>query len=295
MEVWRFVWRRKWLIAVPVMLATVIAAVIASRMPIVYRSTVRIMILPQRVPESFVRSSVETELEERMVSIKQRVLSRTRLERIVTEFNLYADERKTKIMEDVIQRMRTHDVDVETSPAGEDGDPATFSISFQSADRRTTMRVTEKLASLLINENLVDRQRIAENTHTFLNSELEALARRVDEFAVRMEQDRLAHRTTPRSDVIEYEEMQKTYRDLLGKRQQARLASDMEKRQIGEQFKVIDPARIPERPEGPGRMTVTLFGAATGLAAGLLLMLIGSMRRTMPPAMSTAGAAIAAE
>lgn len=288
-------WRRKWLIALPVMLATITAAIIASRMPVSYRSTVRLMVLPQRVPESFVRSSVDSKLEDRMVSIKQRVLSRTRLERIVTEFNLYAVERKTAIMEDLIQRMRTHDIDIQTTPASKDGDPATFSISFQSADPRTTMRVTEKLASLFVNEHLVDRSRSAENTHTFLDSELQALASLVDEFAVRMEQDRLAHRTTPRSDVIEYEEMQKTYRELLGKRQQARLAADMEKRQIGEQFRVIDPARIPERPEGPARASIILFGAATGLAAGLLLTLLAWMRRRMPPAMSIPAAAIAAE
>ena len=293
MEFWRFVWRRKWLIAVPMMLASITAAIIASRMPIVYRSTVRIIIVPQRMPESFVLSSVDTTLEDRMVSIKQRVLSRTRLEQIVTEFNLYAEERKTGITEDLIQRMRTHDIEIETAPGSQEGDPATFSISFQSSDPKTTMRVTEKLASLFINENLVDRSRNAEITHTFLANEIDALAKQVDEFAVRMDQDRLAHRTTPRSDIIEYEEMQKTYRELLGKRQQARLTSDMEKRQIGEQFKVIDAARIPERPEGSTRTSVVLFGAGTGLAAGLLLL--GSMRRTMPPAMSTPATAIAAE
>jgi uncharacterized protein involved in exopolysaccharide biosynthesis len=295
MEFLRLVWRRKWLIAVPVVLATIAAAIIASRMPVVYRSTSRIMIVPQRVPESYVRSSVDTKLEDRLASITQQVLSRTRLERIVTEFNLYADERKTAIMGDLIQRMRTHDIDIETIPAGRDGDAPTFSISFQSADRRTTMRVTERLASLFINENLQDRAHSAENTQMFLEGELEGLARQVDDFAARMEQDRLAHRTTPRSDVIEYEEMQKTYRELLGKRHEARLASALEDRQIGEQFRIIDPARIPDRPEGPDRMSIILFGAGTGLAAGFLMMLVGSMRRTIPPAMSPPAAAIAAE
>ena len=286
MEFWRFVWRRKWLIAVPAVLATIAAAIVASRMPIMYRSTTRIVVIPQRVPENFVRSTVNTKLEDRLATIKQRVLSRTLLERVVIEFDLYSDERKTAIMEDVIQRMRTRDIDIETMPAGQVDDSATFSISFQSANRRTTMRVTETLAALFINENLGERSRSAESTHMFLEKEIEALARQVDEFAVRMEQDRSAHRATPRSDVIEYEELQNTYRELLGKRQQARLASDLESRQIGEQFRVIDPARIPDRPEGPNRTSIMIFGAGTGLGLGLLLILIASMRRPMPSAMS---------
>ena len=279
MEFWRFVWRRKWLLVVPVVLSTVAASVVAYRMPVIYRSETQLIVAPQRVPQTLVPSSVEAKLEDRLASIKQQILSRTRLERIITEFNLYAKERQTAIMEDVVQRMRLRDIGIETMPGGEDGDPAVFTVSFQSSDPRTTMRVTEKLASLFINENLEDRSRMAENTHQFLEGQLEELARQVDEFAAGMERDRLAHRTTRRSDVIQYEELQNTYRELLGKRQQARIAASMEARQIGEQFKVIDPARIAERPEGPDRLSISLFGAGAGLAVGLALMLAASMRR----------------
>ena len=90
MEFWRRVWRRKWLVVVPVMLSTVAASIVAWRMPIIYRSEARVIVVPQRIPESFVPSSVDSRLEDRLASIKQRVLSRTGLERIVTEFDLYA-------------------------------------------------------------------------------------------------------------------------------------------------------------------------------------------------------------
>jgi uncharacterized protein involved in exopolysaccharide biosynthesis len=174
-------------------------------------------------------------------------------------------------------------------PGGEDGNPAVFTLSFQSTDRRVTMRVTERLASLFINENLEDRSRMAENTRMFIEGQLEDLARQLDEFAAALERDRLAHRTTRRSDVIQYEELQNTYRELLGKREQARLAANLEARQIGEQFKVIDPARIPERPEGPDRLNISLFGAGAGLAVGLALMLAASMRPPAPPMAIPAG------
>jgi uncharacterized protein involved in exopolysaccharide biosynthesis len=70
----------------------------------------------------------------------------------------------------------------------------------------------------------------------------------------------------------------------LANRQQARIAANMENRQIGEQFRVVDSARIPTRPEGPERLRIRLFGAGAGLGLGLLLMLAASMRKPTPPA-----------
>ena len=201
MDFWRFVWKRKWLVVIPVVLFTTATSLVAYSRPVIYRSETRIMVVPQRVPESFVPSSISTKLEDRLQAIKQQILSRTRLERIITEFNLYEVERKTNIMEDLVQRMRTRDIGIGTVQIRDDSDAVAFTVSFQSVDPRTAMRVTEKLASLFINENLSDRQRMAQNTVMFLESQIEALAREVDEFAARMEQDRIEHRTSPRSQV----------------------------------------------------------------------------------------------
>ena len=286
MEFWRFVWRRKWLLVAPVVVSTIAASIVAYRMPVFYRSEAKIIVVPQRVPVIFVPGTVGTRLEDRLASIKQQVLSRTRLERIVMEFNLYQRERKTGVMEHVIQRMRDRDLEVEKMPGGPRGDPAVFTVSFQSTDQRVAMRVTERLVSLFIDENSLDRSRMAENTHMFLAGRIEALAEEVDQLAAGIERDRMAHRTPPRSRVIEYEELQNTYRELLGKREQARIAASLEAGQIGEQFKLIDPARLPERPEGPDRLSIGLFGAGAGLAAGLVMMLAAAMRPPTTPAMA---------
>jgi uncharacterized protein involved in exopolysaccharide biosynthesis len=295
MDFWRFMWRRKWLLVVPVVLSTIGATILAYRMPFIYRSETQIIVVPQRVPATVVPLSGDTRLENRIRSIKQQVLSRTRLERIVTEFALYREERTHGIMEDVIQRMRDRDIAVEAMPGREGGDPGLFTLSFQSTDSKIAMRVTERLASLFISENLQDRSRQAENTSIFIEGQIDELARNVDEFAVRIERDRLARRRSPRSVVLEYEELQNTYRELLQKRQQARLAASLESRQIGEQFKIIEPARIPARPEGPERLSVGLFGAGAGLAAGLLLLLVASMKGPTPPTLNVAAAPTATE
>lgn len=53
------------------------------------------------------------------------------------------------------------------------------------------------------------------------------------------------HRHPSRAYVLEYEVLQVTYKALLTERQEAKMAANLERPQIGEQFKVVDPARLP--------------------------------------------------
>ena len=66
----------------------------------------------------------------------------------------------------------------------------------------------------------------------------------------------------------DYETLQKMYTDLLAKREQSKVAANLERRQIGEQFNVLDPARLPERPFSPNRPLLLLAGLAAGLVFG---------------------------
>lgn len=70
----------------------------------------------------------------------------------------------------------------------------------------------------------------------------------------------------------DYTTLQTSYQSLLAKREEAKLSANLERRNIGEQFKVLDPARIPERPFSPNRLQIELIGAGAGLALGLLLV-----------------------
>ena len=74
--------------------------------------------------------------EDRLASINQLILSRTRLEQIVREFNLYASERQTQLMEDMIERMRTQDISVQTTGTGrrQSLSAPTFRISYSGRD-----------------------------------------------------------------------------------------------------------------------------------------------------------------
>jgi protein tyrosine kinase modulator len=59
------------------------------------------------------------------------------------------------------------------------------------------------------------------------------------------------------------------YNDLLKKRNESEMATELERRQQGEQFRVLDPPSLPERPSFPNRTLFSLGGLGAGLAVGL--------------------------
>jgi uncharacterized protein involved in exopolysaccharide biosynthesis len=68
----------------------------------------------------------------------------------------------------------------------------------------------------------------------------------------------------------DYSTLQDSYASLLAKRQDSEIAANLERRQIGEQFRVLDPARVPERPSSPNRPRLYLLGLLAAVAVGLL-------------------------
>src|SRR5579862_8232168 len=54
----------------------------------------------------------------------------------------------------------------------------------------------------------------------------------------------------------DYSTLQSMYTGLLAKRQDSKVAANLERNQIGEQFRVLDPARVPQRPYSPNVMRI---------------------------------------
>ncbi|HXH81393.1 MAG TPA: hypothetical protein VNN07_00525 [Candidatus Tectomicrobia bacterium] len=72
----------------------------------------------------------------------------------------------------------------------------------------------------------------------------------------------------------DYETTRDTFRSLLAKRSEADIAADLEQRQKGEQFRIIEPARVPDRPIGPNRLRLLLVGLALALGAAVAAVVL---------------------
>ena len=446
-------WRRKWIGIVPFVLIAIGTMIGTQFIPNRYRSSTQVLVVPQQVPKDYVEPTVTSALAQRLQAITQQILSRTRLERVIQDFNLYPEQRKTELMEDVVALMR-RDIDVTIGRAGRRSEPSYFTVSFEYGEPRTAMQVTDRLASLFISENLQDRTVQADQTSQFLQTQLDDARRRLTDHEQKLEEfrrqyagqlptqvqtnlqvmqstqaelqavndsinhdrdrqmtlDKLmsdlvtissqnqANQAPAKSDVPltaaqqlaqareslqalltrlkpehpdvmraqrvvkeleqkaaaeelnapvgvtgtpvrlsageqkrlsdmqaerdsldrhiatsraeearlqgvlasyrdrveaapareaqltglmrDYDTLEQSYKGLLAKSQESDIAADLERRQIGEQFRVIDPARLPERPISPNRPRFNGMGAAGGLIIGLALIALLEYRDT---------------
>lgn len=176
-------WRRRWLIAVPCVTIAVATAIVTRTFPNQYRSETLIQIVPQRLSESYVRSAINSPIEDRLQSLRQQILNRTRLERLINDFNLYTTWRKSEVMEDIVERMRK---DISIEPIRGDA----FKVIFISDHAATAMKVTERIGSLIIEENLRDRESLAEGANQFFDTQLDDARRRLVEHEKKLEEYR---------------------------------------------------------------------------------------------------------
>ena len=438
--------RRRWAVIVPAVLISGLTVPIVLSIPTTYQSTTLILVEAQKVPETLVRTTVTTPIEDRLQAISQQILSRTRLQRVIEKFNLYqsndpqsegriakwwmrlrsgrpAESLSAPVTLDHVERLRRN-IDIQVPRGRNPG--STISISFVGDDPRTVMDVTNELASLFIEENLRVREAQAEGTTEFLENELQQMKVRLEgheealrsfkersmgelpeqletnlrtldrlqierqmlENSLKNAEDRYAdlnrqltgdapggggspstvagrlqalrtrlanlraeyteeypdivllnkeiaaveaelaaqattstppampgggagnaqlaeqrrdiqtirqrqqavvaqikdyekrvertpHREQQLAMVLrDYENVQRSYQALLDKRQEAKIAESLERRQKAEIFRILDPANFPERPYQPDRALLILLGIAGGLAAGIGLAVL---------------------
>ena len=162
---WQIACRRKWIMILPFFVTLPVSAFLYFNSPKIYKAETLILVSAQRIPEKYVQSTVIGTVQERLATIRQEIFSRTRLEKIIAQFNLYADLLREIPMEDVVEIMKGKiDLDLKGRNA--------FSVSFQHQDPHITMDVTNKLAELFIAENLKNREKLASNTTQFLVEEI---------------------------------------------------------------------------------------------------------------------------
>ncbi|MBM4333688.1 MAG: hypothetical protein FJ117_21150 [Deltaproteobacteria bacterium] len=168
--------RRKWYIILPLVLSVFVSIAVYYYLPKVYKAKTLILVQPQKVPDRYVPSTVTASVVDRLHSITLEILSRSRLEQVVKEFNLFADIQGKVSMDEIIDQMRKL---IDIRPEGQAGrrpeELSAFSISYQGEEPKTVMMVTNKLASSFIEENLKVRESLSEGTSDFINRELHAM------------------------------------------------------------------------------------------------------------------------
>jgi polysaccharide chain length determinant protein (PEP-CTERM system associated) len=170
--------RRRWFIIAPFCLAVLVGSYLAVTLPRIYEASTLILVQAQRVPEKLVQPVVSSDLDARISTISQQILSRSNLESVIQRFRLFSDPSQAKLfVEEKIEDLRKR-IKVQVSRGRRDADA--FTISYRDSDPKTTMQVTNALATFFINENLKDRETQAVGTSDFLEAELETMRKRLE-------------------------------------------------------------------------------------------------------------------
>ena len=166
--------RRFWYIVLPFFVLSMAAVLYCIMAPRVYKAQTLILVEPQAVPREYVSSTVTISLGDRLRTISQQINSRTRLEKIINQYDLYSDIRASRTMTDAVQAFRKN-IEINVRRSGGRSGSGSFEIAYMNVDPVKTRDVTNVIANLFIEDNLRLREAQAMGTTRFLDRELERM------------------------------------------------------------------------------------------------------------------------
>ncbi len=171
--------RRKWWVILTTTAVFITTLVATLRMPDVYRSETVILVDPQKVPDAFVPATVNTTAADRLATVRQEIMSPTRLKQLLDETGLYAEERRNGKTDRVILRLQKS-ITLEIADPG--GFRATaFKIGYTAESPADAALVPNKLANMVIQSKVKASEEQSAGTAEFLDSELQQTKKSLEE------------------------------------------------------------------------------------------------------------------
>ena len=192
LQVWR---RRKWMAAAAFCSVAAAAVTAAVSLPDLYRASATVLVERQEVSEAFVRPSVTAELETRIQTIHQRIMSRERLSEVIARFGLYPELQGVVPAEAIVERMRRDIIPLQLKGVDQASGPVTiaFTVGYRGRDPWVVAEVTNTLVAFYVEENTTVRERQAVQTADFLASQLADVKRELDDHERRANTFTLEH------------------------------------------------------------------------------------------------------
>jgi polysaccharide chain length determinant protein (PEP-CTERM system associated) len=159
-----------------------IGTAIATQLPKEYTSQTLVLVAKPAVPEDYVKPVVTEDLTQRLASMKEQILSRTRLEPVIEKFNLYANDRAKLHKDDMIDRLRKA---VVISPleamAGTQGSLPGFSVNVSFNNPQLAQQICTEITSMFMEQNDRSMEQQASRTTSFIGQQLEDAKTKLDE------------------------------------------------------------------------------------------------------------------
>lgn len=226
-------------------------------LPARYKSGTLILVEQPTMPKEYVAPNVNDDLQARLQSITQQILSRTRLLLIIDKLHLYNDRHKVRTPDEKVELMRK-DIDIELVHDAQSGALNAFRISYSARDPHIAQQVTSELTGLFIDENSRVREQESEETTEFIKNQLATARSTLADQEAKVRAFQSAHEG-------ELPTQQAANLQILSGLQ-AQLQSEQDALNAAKQHRVYSESLITQYRAAPGT-TRTASGAPTGLAA----------------------------
>ena len=269
-------WRK--VILIPALLAPMVGFLVSYAFTAKYTSQSEVLVSPPRIPDAVVQSVFTEDLTQHITTIGQRVLSPTLLRPMVERLGLAKEGQN---VEDVISNIQPN-MTIEPVPDFSDFGPTAnkkagtspvpgFYVNYTASTARDAQQICAALTSMVIEEDLKMRQEQTNGTTDFLTRQVEDAKQHLDDLDKQMAAFKNQHVAS--SLGIDYDNARKVYQDDLAKQSTARMASQVEQQQQGEQMAILNPATLPDTPEFPNRLLFAVGGLIAALVFGIGLAL----------------------
>ena len=175
--------RRLWLLLVPVILCSAAGFLLCFVLPKQYTSQTRVLVQAPIVPDSYVRPVVSDDLNRRLAGMQGEILSRSRLQHLVEQFNLYKNDSSRVPMELLVERLRKS---IKVTPLTPTPGTLTsvligFNIEVTLESPSLAQQVCREITSMFMEQNLRLREQQSEDTTQFLAKQLDEAKAKLDE------------------------------------------------------------------------------------------------------------------
>jgi len=177
--------RRKWWIILSTLGLAVSAAIVAHRLPNTYRAETVILVDAAQVPDSIVKSLNTGDISGRLATLRQQVLSPTRLKKLVETQKLYPDPTGQLTEDEVVSGVQKSIIVELVNPGS--GKMSAFRIAYSGRNRNEVAPIANQLAQMFIGENILVGMDKDEDITQFLQSQLQETKKQMDDLDGRLQ------------------------------------------------------------------------------------------------------------
>jgi len=174
--------RRLWMLVIPAVLCAIVAYVVSIFLPSRYTSETVVLVEQPAVPENFVKPVIGGDVNQRLATMQEQILSRTRLQQIIEKFGLLKNDTSHLSMEEMVVRLRKSitvspvRAMAETRASGLPG----FTVSVTASQASLAQQICSEITFFFTQQNVLLRQRRAEDTTQFLTRQLQDAKKELD-------------------------------------------------------------------------------------------------------------------